>query len=192
MAETPSTMIPLGTKAPDFKLLDTRSNRIVSLQELKSAKATVVMFICNHCPYVKHIRSKLIETAKNYQVKGVSFIAISSNDVTTYPEDGPEKMRAEAEKNAFPFPYLYDETQQAAKAYQAACTPDLYIFDAQLACVYRGRFDDSTPGNNNPVTGKDFTESLDNLLANKSIHPQQKPSIGCNIKWKKTVEANLK
>lgn len=185
MAKTLSNMIPLGTKAPDFNLLDTRTNAWVSLQEIKSDKGTVVMFLCNHCPFVKHIQTKLVETAKAYQAKGVRFVAISSNDVITYPQDGPDHMRTEAEKNHYVFPYLYDETQAIAKAYDATCTPDFFIFDKDLLCVYRGRFDESTPGNDKPVTGEDLHQALDNLLQGKAISPNQQPSMGCNIKWKK-------
>lgn len=185
MAETPSTMIPLGTKAPDFKLLDTKTNEYRSLQELKSDKATVIMFICNHCPYVKHIRSKLAEIARQYQTKGVSFIAINSNDVENYPLDSPEHMREETEKYQYTFPYLFDDTQAVAKAYHAACTPDFYIFDSNMQCVYRGRFDNSTPGNNNPVTGNDLHQALDNILTGNPVSADQKASVGCNIKWKK-------
>lgn len=185
MAETPSNMLPLGTKAPAFKLFDTLSGKLLALDELKSDKATVVMFICNHCPYVKHIKNKLLEVAKNYQAKGVSFIAINSNDAQSYPADGPENMRIEAETHHYPFPYLFDETQEIAKAYQAACTPDFYVFDKNLACVYRGQFDGATPGNRTPVTGKELAIALDNILAGKSVDQNQKPSLGCNIKWKK-------
>lgn len=183
MAET-SKMIPLGTKAPDFHLFDTQLNKHRTLQELKSNVATVVMFLCNHCPYVKHIQPKLVELAKHYQKKEISFIAISSNDTETYPEDGPENMRIEAEKNHYSFPYLFDETQEVAKAYHAACTPEFYIFDKNLECVYRGRFDDSTPKNQQPVTGKDLSSALENILANKSVDEDQKPSMGCSIKWR--------
>lgn len=185
MAETPSTMLPLGTKAPDFKLPDTKTDKIMSLQELKSDVATVVMFICNHCPYVRWIQKRMVEVAKEYQAKGIHFIAISSNDAQNYPADGPDKMRIEAETHGYTFPYLYDETQAIAKAYKAACTPDLYVFDKNLACVYRGRFDDATPGNRKEVTGKDLCEALDNILAGKTVNADQKPSLGCNIKWKK-------
>jgi len=185
MAETPSNMIPLGTKAPDFYLFDTCSEKKLSLNELKSDVGTVIMFLCNHCPYVKHIQSKLVALAKQYQNKDISFIAISSNDVGTYPADGPDKMKAEAEKHQYTFPYLYDETQTVAKQYHAACTPDFYIFDKNLLCIYRGRFDHSTPGNDYPVTGADLSAALDNLLAGKPINPDQKASVGCNIKWKK-------
>jgi thiol-disulfide isomerase/thioredoxin len=185
MAETPSSMLPLKTKAPQFNLLDTRTNQLKSLEDLKSPKGTVIMFICNHCPYVKYIQKKLVEVAKKYQAKGISFVAISSNDAKNYPADGPEKMREEAEVNNYSFPYLYDETQEVARAYQAACTPDFYLFDKDLLCVYRGRFDDATPGNRFEVTGNDLVGALDNLLAEKAISNDQKPSLGCNIKWKR-------
>lgn len=184
MVKTASTMIPLGTKAPDFNLLDTVSEKKLSLNDLKSDKATVILFICNHCPYVKHIQAKLIDIANQYQKKGVSFIAISSNDIKNYPDDSPDRMKQEALTHRYPFPYLYDESQEIAKAYHAACTPDLYVFDKNLACVYRGRFDESTPGNAKPVTGKDLSMALDNLLSNRAIDPHQYPSVGCNIKWK--------
>lgn len=185
MAETPSTMLALGTIAPPFELLDVVTEKMQSLTALASNKATVVMFICNHCPYVIHIQKKLVEVVKKYQAKEISFIAISSNDVRNYPGDSPEKMRLEAEHNDYTFPYLYDETQEVAKAYQAACTPDFYIFDNNLACVYRGRFDAATPGNQNPVTGIELTGALDSILAGKPVTDDQKPSLGCNIKWKK-------
>src|ERR1041385_7913755 len=152
MAETPSTMLPLGTIAPDFSLRDTRTNKMVSLQEIKSNKGTVIMFICNHCPYVKIIQNQLVEVAKHYQQHGICFIAICSNNAEKYPADAPEKMRIEAEIHQYTFPYLFDATQEVAKAYQAACTPDFYLFDKELSCVYRGRFDDATPGNHKPVT----------------------------------------
>lgn len=179
-----STMLPLGTKAPNFELLDTVSDKHMSLSELKSDKGTVIMFICNHCPYVKHLQDKLMSAIKTYQAKGISFIAISSNDVINYPDDHPEKMKELALHHAFTFPYLYDETQTVAKNYHAACTPDFFIFDKNLICVYRGRFDDSSPRNNIPVTGKDLCQALDHLLEGKPIDEDQKPSIGCGIKWK--------
>lgn len=185
MANTLSTMIPLGTRAPDFRLPDTRSNQLLSLQELKSDTATVIMFLCNHCPFVKHIQTKLVETADIYQAKDVHFIAISSNDAVAYPQDGPELMRKEADTQHYSFPYLYDETQETAHAYGATCTPDFFIFDNDLLCVYRGRFDDSTPGNGVAVTGRDMREALEAILAGKPVNPDQQPSIGCNIKWKK-------
>ena len=156
----------------------------LSLKDLKSDKGTVVMFICNHCPYVKHIQHDLVQMAKIYQQKDVSFIAISSNNSVKYPQDGPNKMREVANALGFTFPYLFDETQDVARAYQAACTPDFYLFDKAMKCVYRGRFDDSTPGNNKAVTGADLKQALDNLLANKAIDEHQYPSVGCNIKWK--------
>lgn len=185
MALTPSNMLPLGTKAPDFCLFDTRTGKKLSLNELKSDIATVIMFICNHCPYVIHIQDKIAEVAREYQKKGVSFIAISSNDIATRPEDGPLHMKEEADKHHYTFPYLYDQSQDVAKAYQAACTPDLYVFDKNLACVYRGRFDNATPGNQQPVTGKDLTNALDAVLAGKEVSAEQMPSYGCNIKWRK-------
>lgn len=184
MAQTLSTMLPLGTTAPHFTLVDTRSGQSVSLEILKSEVATVIFFICNHCPYVKHIQAKLVDIVKKYQEKKIVFIGISSNDIEKYPEDSPEKMRLEAEKEHYSFPYLYDATQAVAKAYHAACTPDFYIFDREMHCVYRGRFDDSTPSNHLPVTGKEISHALDNLIAGKPVDPAQKPSMGCNIKWK--------
>ncbi len=184
MTETFSTMLPLGTIAPDFKLLDIRSGEQVSLYDVQSSVATIIIFMCNHCPYVKHILPKLIEVVKIYQLKGISFTAISSNDVTRYPEDNPEAMKLAIKKYDFTFPYLYDETQAVARAYQAVCTPDFFVFDDKLACVYRGRFDDSTPGNGHPVTGRDLRQALDALLTGKPISAEQKPSLGCNIKWK--------
>lgn len=184
MAKTESNMFPLGEQAPDFSLLDVTTNQHKSLQELRSDIATVIFFICNHCPYVKHVQDQLITLANDYLPKKVAFIAISSNDVEQYPEDSPAKMKELAEKLHFPFPYLYDETQEVAKAYQAACTPDFYIFDQALKCVYRGQLDDSRPGNNIPVTGESIRTALDQLLSGQPITVQQKPSLGCNIKWK--------
>jgi len=184
MAQTPSNMLLLGTIAPDFNLLDTVSNNILSLQDLKGGKATVIMFICNHCPFVIHINPEIVSIANAYAEKGVSFVAISSNDVINYPQDSPEKMKTHAKTEGYPFPYLYDETQDIAKAYDAACTPDIYVFDADLKLNYRGQLDDSRPGNGHPVTGKDLIHALDCLLDNKENTQLQKPSIGCNIKWK--------
>ena len=185
MAETPSNMIPLMTQAPEFSLPDAVSEKIITLNECRSEIATVIMFICNHCPYVKHIQQKLVEVVKHYQAKGISFVAISANDVVRFPQDGPAEMKREAEAHGYTFPYLYDETQEVAKAYQAACTPDFYIFDKELKCIYRGRFDDASPGNDNPVTGGDLCHALDNVLTGKPVAENQKNSIGCNIKWKK-------
>jgi len=184
MAAVTTVQIPLGFKAPDFTLLDTVSGTQKSLAELKSDKATVLMFICNHCPFVKHIHDGLLELANDYIPKGVAFIAISSNDVDNYPADSPEKMKALAEEKGFPFAYLYDETQNVAKAYKAVCTPDFSIFDGDLKCVYRGQLDDSRPNNGKPVTAKDIRAALDAILAKKEVATVQHPSIGCNIKWK--------
>lgn len=184
MAETPSNMLPLGTKAPDFTLPDTVQNRLVSLTDVRSKTATVIMFICNHCPYVKLIQDKIVEVASYYQKQGISFIAINSNNAAKYPADSPENMHKNAEHLGFTFPYLFDETQEVARAYQAACTPDFYIFDNNMLCVYRGRFDDATPGNGKVVTGIDLTNALDALTAGETVSQDQKPSVGCNIKWK--------
>ncbi len=185
MAATETTQIALGFKAPGFTLPDTVSGKDVTLNDLTGEKATVVMFICNHCPYVIHVKDELVRLANDYQPKGVAFIAISSNDVENYPDDSPDKMKTFAKTNNFPFPYLYDESQEVAKAYDAACTPDFSVFDKNLKCVYRGQLDSSRPGNNQPVTGKDIRSALDNILAGVPVSSNQIPSIGCNIKWKK-------
>ncbi|MEA3336969.1 MAG: thioredoxin family protein [Chloroflexota bacterium] len=184
MAATSSNMLPLGTEAPDFNLTDTVSGNMTSLDEKKSHNATVVMFICNHCPFVIHVQGELVRLANDYQDKGVSFVAISANDVTTHPDDSPEKMKAVAERLGYPFPYLYDESQEVAEAYQAACTPDFYIFDGDLALVYRGQLDGSRPGNGVPITGQDMRAALEAVLAGNPVSADQIPSIGCNIKWK--------
>lgn len=184
MALTPSTMMPLGTVAPDFTLPDTVSGKTIHLQDAKGAFGTLVMFICNHCPYVKHIRDGLAALGRDYRDTGINIIAINANDAVKYPEDAPDKMTLFAQQNGFLFPYLYDETQQVAKHYDAACTPDFFLFDSKLACVYRGQFDDSRPGNNVPVTGRDLRAAMDNLLQGKAINATQRPSMGCNIKWK--------
>lgn len=184
MARTPSNMLPLGTKAPDFLLTDTVSGNILSLQQTKGKQATLIMFICNHCPFVKHVNAEIAKLAKYYLEKGVNCIAISSNDVENYPDDAPDKMANNAREQGFIFPYLYDDTQEIAKAYDAACTPDFYLFDRDLTLVYRGQLDDSRPGNDIPITGNDIRNAIDNLLANNPISQNQKPSIGCNIKWK--------
>jgi len=184
MARTLSNMIPLGTMAPDFNLLDTVSGKMRSLNDLKSDKATLIMFICNHCPFVKHMDDQLVSLANDYQAKGVSVIAISSNDVESYPQDAPHLMTKEAAALGYPFPYLYDATQEVAKAYEAACTPDFYVFDGDLKCTYRGQLDDSRPGNGKPVNGADLRSALDETLGGKLVSAPQIPSIGCNIKWK--------
>lgn len=184
MADTLSKMIPLGTKAPDFNLLNPVINQFQSLNELKSKSITVIMFICNHCPFVKHLNKALVELSNDYMKRGVSFIAISPNDAVKYPEDSPEKMREYASNLGYKFPYLYDETQETALAYNAACTPDFYVFDKDLILVYRGQFDDSRPGNGKPVTGKDLRKALDAIMENKPVDDRQIPSIGCSIKWK--------
>ena len=184
MARTPSNMLALKTKAPNFSLLDTKSNETLHLSQLKGDKATVIMFICNHCPFVIHVNTELVKIANEYYTKGINFIAISSNDVTNYPQDGPELMHQHAIDNNYPFPYLYDETQEIAKAYDAACTPDFYVFNHELKLVYRGQLDDSRPGNEIPLTGNDLRNALDNILNNEPQTTNQKPSIGCNIKWK--------
>jgi thiol-disulfide isomerase/thioredoxin len=184
MAETPSNMLPLGTRAASFNLTDTISGKKVSLDDVKSNIATIVMFICNHCPFVKHVQKELVKLANDYQPKGISFVAICSNDVNKYPDDSPEKMKEVALQLGYSFPYLYDETQEVARAYNAACTPDFYLFNKDLLLVYRGQLDDSRPGNTIPVTGRDIRDSLDNIIAGKLVSTDQKPSIGCNIKWK--------
>lgn len=184
MARTPSNMLPLGTQAPNFKLKDSVTQQEMSLQELKGLKGTVIMFICNHCPFVKHVNVQISQLARDYKSKGITCIAISSNDVENYPEDAPHLMKQNALELGFIFPYLYDETQEVARAYDAACTPDFYVFDDSLKLVYRGQLDDSRPGNDIPVTGKDLRHALNCLLENRVNNAKQKPSIGCNIKWK--------
>ena len=187
MARTPSNMLPLGTLAPDFTLADTVGRKLVSLKEVMGKKGTVVAFICNHCPYVKHINHNLVHLASRYQPRGIGFVAISSNDASMYPEDGPDYMRQNALDEEYCFPYLYDGTQEIARAYDAACTPDFYLFDTDLKLVYRGQLDDSRPGNEVPVTGRDLEQAIHNLIDGLPIVPLQKPSLGCNIKWKKNT-----
>lgn len=184
MAATETVDIELGFEAPDFNLLDTISGENKSLADVKGEKATVVMFICNHCPFVIHVNEELVKLANDYQSKGVGFVAISSNDVEKYPQDSPELMTQLAAKMGYPFPYLYDESQDIAKAYKAVCTPDFSIFDADLKCVYRGQLDSSRPGNGKPVTGEDIRAALDAIIEGKEVSEHQMPSIGCNIKWK--------
>ena len=183
MAQTPSTMLALGTKAPAFTLPDT-NGKTVSLDDFKSSSALLVMFICDHCPFVKHIRSELAKIGAEYQKRGAAVVAIMPNDVANYPDDSPAKMKDEAKIAGYTFSYLYDESQAAAKAYRAACTPDFYLFDTEHRLVYRGQLDDSRPSNALPVTGKDLRAALDAVLSGKPVSQDQKPSVGCNIKWK--------
>jgi peroxiredoxin len=183
MALTPSTMLPLGTTAPEFALPDI-SGKKVSLADFKGSSALLVMFICNHCPYVKHLRAGLAQLGKDYQSKGVAIVAINANDVKNYPDDSPVRMKEEAASAGYHFPYLYDETQNVAKAYRAACTPDFFLFDGDLKLVYRGQFDASRPGNGVQVTGQDLRAAMDAVIAGRPVPKDQKPSIGCNIKWK--------
>jgi peroxiredoxin len=188
MVATNSTMLPLGTKAPHFRLPDP-SGVIVSLNDFQGAPALLVIFMCNHCPYVKHIRDGIAKLARDYRPREVAVVGISANDVANYPADSPDKMAEEAKSAGYIFPYLYDETQEVAKAYRAACTPDIYVFDREQRLVYRGQWDDSRPGNGLPVTGKDVRAALDAVLEGKAVSANQKPSIGCNIKWKPGNEA---
>jgi peroxiredoxin len=183
MALTPSTMLALGTPAPDFELPDT-SSRIVRLADFQAAPALVVMFICNHCPYVKHLRSGLADFGREALARGAAVVAINANDATRYPDDNPARMAEEVRSAGYPFPYLYDASQAVAKAYRAACTPDFFLFNAGRRLVYRGQFDDSRPGNSLPVTGKDLRDALDAVLTGRAVPTNQKASIGCNIKWK--------
>jgi len=184
MARIPSTMVALGTNAPRFILPDTISGKNLSLENIKGEIATMIMFICNHCPFVKHVNPELVKLANDYKNKGIGFIAISSNDVVNYPDDSPGLMTQVAKQLKYPFPYLYDESQETAKAYDAACTPDFFIYDKDLHLVYRGQLDDSRPGNEIPVTGKDIRHALDCLINGQPVPQEQRPSIGCNIKWK--------
>lgn len=184
MARTLSTMVALGTTAPGFTLPDTISGKDLSLENLKGEKGTMIMFICNHCPFVKHVNEELVRLSNDYKNKGIGFVALSSNDVINHPDDSPALMTQVAKQLKYPFPYLYDETQEVAKAYDAACTPDFFIYDKDLQLAYRGQLDDSRPGNEIPVTGKDIRNALDRLLDNKPVSQEQRPSIGCNIKWK--------
>lgn len=177
-------MLPLGTAAPDFSLPDTVSGRMVSLSDVKMDKGLVVMFLCNHCPYVIHVNPEIVRVSKEYMAKGLGFVGISSNNAVNYPDDAPDKMKEVAERLGYPFPYLYDESQEVARAYDAACTPDFYVFDKDMKLVYRGRLDDSRPKNDNPLTGKDLRAALDAVLAGEAVSEVQYPSGGCNIKWK--------
>ncbi len=184
MSDTLSKMLPLGTKAPQFKLKDTNSNYHYSFEDLKGAKGTLLMFICNHCPFVHHVLSEIIMISNDYRVQGLGVIAISSNDVVKYPQDSPEMMTEFAFQNRIEFPYLYDENQEVAKVLDAACTPDFYLFDNQDRLVYRGQLDDSRPSNGIPLSGSDLRNAIDGVIYNRKIPEPQKPSMGCNIKWK--------
>lgn len=184
MAVTPSNMLPLGTKAPEFTLYDSMSSQVKSLSDLKGDKGTLIIFMCNHCPFVIHIKEQIVAIANEYSHQGISSIGISANDIINYPQDAPDKMTTMMQDWGNPLAaYLYDETQETAKAYMAACTPDLYLFDDQNLCVYRGRLDGSTPGSGIPLTGQDVREALDALLTGKPPVSKQIPSMGCNIKW---------
>ena len=183
MVNTPSTMVPLGTQAPSFSLPDTEG-KAVSLDDYEGSPALLVVFLCNHCPFVKHVLPHFVELAREYQKRGVGIVGISSNDVSNYPDDAPEKMAELSQTMDFSFPYLYDESQQVARAYGAACTPDFYLFDREGRLVYRGQMDDSRPGNGRPLTGADLRAAMDAVLDGRPVSDDQKPSIGCNIKWK--------
>jgi peroxiredoxin len=184
MARTPSTMLPLGTPAPDFCLLDAVTGTLVALADIGGKPALLVIFMCNHCPFVKHVAAGLAALAKDYQPRGVAVVGINSNDVVAHPDDAPDKMRDEAHSRGYTFAYLYDESQAVAKAYRAACTPDFFLFNGGRKLVYRGQLDDSRPDNGIPVTGRDLRAALDAVLAGQSVPAEQKPSIGCNIKWR--------
>ncbi|MBV9384921.1 MAG: thioredoxin family protein [Chroococcidiopsidaceae cyanobacterium CP_BM_ER_R8_30] len=185
MAMTASTMLPLGTQAPDFSLPDTTSpGKTISLDSFTGKKVLLVIFLCRHCPFVKHIQQELAQLGKDYHHRDVGIVAISANDVSKYPDDAPEKLQAMAAELEWSFPVCYDESQEVAKAYTAACTPDFFVFDAERRLVYRGQLDDSRPSNGKPVTGKDLRAAIDAVLANQPVNPEQKPSVGCNIKWK--------
>ncbi|QDU01113.1 Putative peroxiredoxin [Gimesia chilikensis] len=187
MVKTASTMLPLGTQAPDFSLKNV-DGQMVSLSDFKDSKGLLVIFMCNHCPFVIHLREALAAFADVYMAKGMAVVGISANDVATHPDDSPEKMVEEAKSAGYNFPYLYDGTQEVAKAYKAACTPDFFLFDQEQKLVYRGQFDDSRPGNDKPVTGADLKAACDAVIAGDPVTENQKPSIGCNIKWKEGME----
>jgi peroxiredoxin len=184
MALTESTMLELGTTAPEFALTDVVSGKTVERDDFKGKKGLLVLFICTHCPYVKHIEKGIAALGHDYKHKSLGIVAISANDAENYPDDAPEGLKEQAERLGFTFPYLYDETQDVAKAYDAACTPDIYLFDSDFKLVYRGQFDASRPGSNVPVTGSDLRAAIDQVLADRPVNGDQKASIGCNIKWK--------
>jgi len=184
MVQTASTMLPLGTRAPNFQLPDVVSGRTISLDSFADKKALLVMFVCRHCPYVQHIKEELARIGRDYATKDVGIVAISSNDAASFPDDAPESLKAMAEELEFTFPFCYDESQEVAKAFTAACTPDFFLFDQSRQLVYRGQLDDSRPKNDKPITGRDLRAALDAVLEDRPVNPEQKPSIGCNIKWK--------
>lgn len=184
MVKVPSTMLPLGTRAPDFRLEEPSTGRTVALSDFASAPALLVVFLSNHCPFVKHIADALAAFAREYREKGLAVVGINANDVANHPDDSPERMRDEVALRGYTFPYLFDETQEVAKAYQAACTPDFFLFDGERKLVYRGQFDGSRPGSDEPITGRDLRRALSAVLAGEMVSGEQTPSIGCNIKWK--------
>lgn len=188
MALTPSTMLALGTRAPDFRLPDACSGRMVARDDFADAPALLVAILCNHCPYVRHIADALARFGRDYERSGLAMVAISANDVETHPDDAPGKMAEEARRRGYGFPYLYDATQEVAKAFRAACTPEFYLFDSSRRLVYRGQFDDSRPGNRKQVTGRDLRAAVDAVLAGRAVSAEQKPSVGCNVKWKRGSE----
>lgn len=184
MSLTPSNTIEPGKKAPEFKLMDTITDHLITLEEIRGDRGTMIMFICNHCPFVKHVNEEIVHIANEYRQLGFGFAGIMSNDIKKYPEDAPEKMKEHATKNQYSFPYLFDGTQEVAKAYDAACTPDFYLFDSDLKLIYHGQMDDSRPGNGIHPNGRDLREAMDAVINNRIVSAIQKPSIGCNIKWK--------
>ena len=188
MALTPSTMLALGTRAPDFTLPDVVSGKTISLATFAAKKALLIMFICQHCPYVQHVKGELARLGKDYANQDIGIVAISANDAANYPDDAPDQLKAMAKTEGFVFPFCYDESQETAKAYTAACTPDFFLFDASRKLVYRGQLDESRPGNGKPLTGKDLRAAIDAVLAGKSVSATQMPSVGCNIKWKRANE----
>lgn len=188
MVLTPSTMLPIGTQAPSFRLPEVVTGKTISLDNFTNKKGLLVMFICQHCPFVKHVKAELANLGKDYLAQDLGIVAISANDVANYPDDSPDNLKLMAETEGFNFPVCYDETQEVAKAYKAACTPDFFLFDAQHKLVYRGQLDDSRPSNNQPVTGKDLRKAIELVLVGKEVPSAQKPSVGCNIKWKQGNE----
>ena len=190
MARTASTMKELGTKAPDFRLPDVVSGQIISPAIFASKRALLVMFVCRHCPYVEHVKHELARIGRDYGEKDVGIVAISANDASVYPDDAPDRLRAMARELGFSFPFCYDESQETTKAYSAACTPDFFLFDADRTLVYRGQLDESRPGSDKPIDGRDLRAALDAVLSNTPVNPDQKPSLGCNIKWKAGNEPN--